>query len=77
MNFNQKVLFKIDSWSLSDQKIFASFESMIVFMTAFTAIVVLAGVSFENKLFALVWFLMWIGLGVKHLILKQEEAKSK
>ncbi len=66
----------IDKWGFSDQKIFASFESMIVFMTAFTAIVILVGISFENKLFALVWFSMWFILGVKHLILKQEKVKE-
>jgi len=67
----------IHKWGFSDQKIFASFESMVVFMTALTAIIVLVGTSFENKLFALVWFSMWFILGVKHIILKQEKVKHE
>lgn len=66
---------KINSWGLSDQKIFASFQSFTVYFVGFTVIATILGVNFENKLLLSVWALMWFVLGIKFIILKKEKLK--
>ena len=73
MNYGRWVSEKIDYAGFSDQQIFASASSVVVFMTASIMLLIGLGVSSENKLFWLVFMLMFLGVFAK---VKIEEIRS-